>query len=110
MFFAGFEIVPMDVFGYMIGIYFILLDLLRPVIYCVYNKRGIKMTKLRTKIKILREQENMNQGELANQLGVKIETIVHLENGKYNPSLKMGIDIAKVFHTTVEDIFEFVEE
>lgn len=37
------------------------------------------------------------------------ETIVHLENGKYNPSLKLAMDIAKVFHVTVEELFEFTE-
>ena len=37
------------------------------------------------------------------------ETIVHLENGRYNPSLKLAMDIAKVFHVTVEDLFEFTE-
>ena len=36
--------------------------------------------------------------------------IVHLENGKYNPSLKLAMDIAKVFHVTVEDLFAFVDD
>jgi len=67
------------------------------------------MAKLITNIKRLREKENMKQGELAGRVGVRRETIVHLENGKYNPSLKLGMDIAKVFHTTVEEIFEFIE-
>jgi len=68
------------------------------------------MVKLSTNIKILREKENMKQSELADLIGVRRETIVHLENGKYNPSLKLGMDIAKVFHTTVEEIFEFSEK
>ena len=38
------------------------------------------------------------------------ETIVHLENGRYNPSLKLAMDIAKVFHVTVEDLFAFVDD
>ena len=38
------------------------------------------------------------------------ETIVHLENGKYNPSLKLAMDIAKVFDVSVEDLFEFTED
>ncbi|HIW42173.1 MAG TPA: helix-turn-helix transcriptional regulator [Candidatus Mediterraneibacter vanvlietii] len=38
------------------------------------------------------------------------ETIVHLENGRYNPSLKLAMDIAEVFHVTVEDLFEFVDD
>lgn len=52
----------------------------------------------------------MTQGELAKLVGVRRETIVHLENGRYNPSLKLAMDIAKVFDTTVEELFEFVEE
>lgn len=52
----------------------------------------------------------MKQTDLAKLVGVRRETIVHLENGKYNPSLKLAMDIAKVFETTVEDLFEFVEE
>ena len=52
----------------------------------------------------------MTQGELANLVGVRRETIVHLENGKYNPSLKLAMDIAKVFCTTVEELFSFSED
>lgn len=49
----------------------------------------------------------MKQEELAELVGVRRETIGHLENGKYNPSLKLALDIAKVFHVTVEELFEF---
>ena len=52
----------------------------------------------------------MKQGDLANLVGVRRETIVHLENGKYNPSLKLAMDIAKIFHVTVEELFEFSDE
>lgn len=38
-----------------------------------------------------------------------MQTIVHLENMRYNPSLKLAMDIAKVFNTTVEELFEFVD-
>ncbi len=66
------------------------------------------MPKLITKVKEYRENVGMKQSELAELIGVRRETIVHLENGRYNPSLKMGgMDIAKVFHTTVEELFEF---
>lgn len=64
---------------------------------------------LKTKIKEYREKNNMKQSDLAELIGVRRETIVHLENGRYNPSLKMAMDIAKVFHVTVEEIFEFVD-
>jgi len=65
---------------------------------------------LKTKLKEYRTLYNMKQGDLANLVGVRRETIVHLENGKYNPSLKLAMDIAKIFHVTVEELFEFTEE
>ncbi|ENY8701348.1 helix-turn-helix transcriptional regulator [Clostridioides difficile] len=65
---------------------------------------------LKTKIKSYREKNLMTQGELAKSVEVRRETIVHLENGRYNPSLKLAMDIAKVFDTTVEELFEFIEE
>ncbi|MCC0662049.1 MULTISPECIES: helix-turn-helix transcriptional regulator [unclassified Clostridioides] len=65
---------------------------------------------MKTKIKEYREKLLMTQNELAKSVGVRRETIVHLENGKYNPSLKLAMDIAKVFDTTVENLFEFIEE
>ena len=63
-----------------------------------------------TKIKEYREKAGYKQSELAEMVGARRETIVHLENGKYNPSLKLAIDIAKVFEVTVEDLFAFIEE
>lgn len=65
------------------------------------------MPKLITKIKEYRENSGIKQSELAELVGVRRETIVHLENGKYNPSLKLGMDIAKIFNTTVEKLFKF---
>lgn len=65
---------------------------------------------IRTKIKEYRAKYNMKQEELAALVGVRRETIGHLENGRYNPSLKLALDIAKVFHAKVEDIFEITEE
>lgn len=63
-----------------------------------------------TKIKAFREQTGMKQSELAEMVGSRRETIVHLENGKYNPSLKLAMDIAKVFGTTVEELFLFEDD
>lgn len=67
------------------------------------------MTILKTRIHELRRGHNMQQAELAKLVGVRRETIGNLENGRYNPSLKLAMDIAKVFDTTVEDIFTFQE-
>lgn len=60
-----------------------------------------------TKIKEYRENAGYKQSELADLVGARRETIVHLESGKYNPSLKLAMDIAKVFGVTVEELFEF---
>lgn len=65
---------------------------------------------LNTKIKERRTELNITQGELAEKVGVRRETIVHLERGKYNPSLKLAYDIAKVLQTPVEEMFWFDEE
>lgn len=51
----------------------------------------------------------MKQGELAELVGVRRETIIRLEKGQYNPSLKLAMDIAKVFGVTVEELFFFEE-
>ena len=60
-------------------------------------------------MKEYRARFGLKQEDLANLVGVRRETIGSLENGKYNPSLKLAMDIAKAFQTTVEDIFEFVD-
>ena len=65
---------------------------------------------LKTKIRELRMERHMEQSELARLVDVRRETIGRLERGLYNPSLQLAMDIAKVFHTTVEDIFVFTEE
>ncbi len=68
------------------------------------------MPILKTRLHELRKEHNMQQAELAKLVGVRRETIGNLENGRYNPSLKLAMDIAKVFDTTVEDIFTFEED
>ncbi|NLK72108.1 MAG: helix-turn-helix transcriptional regulator [Clostridiales bacterium] len=60
-----------------------------------------------TKIKEYRVKKDITQGELAEAVGVRRETITHLENGKYNPSLKLAFDIAKVLDASVEELFKY---
>ena len=64
---------------------------------------------LHTKIRELRLRDRLSQEELAQRVGVRRETIGNLENGRYNPSLKLAMDIAKVFDCTVEEVFTFRE-
>ena len=68
------------------------------------------MPILKTRLHELRKERNIQQAELAKLVGVRRETIGNLENGRYNPSLKLAMDIAKVFDTTVEDIFTFEDD
>ncbi len=65
---------------------------------------------MKTRIKELRARYNLTQEELAKRVGVRRETILFLEKGKYNPSLKLAYTIAKVFDSKIEDVFIFNEE
>jgi len=60
---------------------------------------------MKNKIKETRNGSGMTQEELARRVGVRRETIVFLEQGKYNPSLKLAMEIAKVFKMKVDDLF-----
>jgi len=53
---------------------------------------------------------DMSQADLARLVGVRRETIGHLERGTYTPSLKLAWDIAKVFDTRIEELFDFQKE
>jgi len=59
------------------------------------------------KIKEFRAARGLTQDQLANLAGVRRETIVFLEQGKYVPSLKLAYDIAGIFNVSIEDIFSF---
>jgi len=64
----------------------------------------------RTRIRELRARYDLTQEDLARRVGVRRETILYLEKGKYNPSLKLAHDIAKVLKTTIDDLFIFEED
>ncbi len=68
------------------------------------------MSALKTRMHEFRKEKKLSQAELADLVGVRRETIGKLENGKYNPSLKLAMDIANVFGTTVEHVFHFEED
>ena len=62
---------------------------------------------MKTRIKELRARYDLTQEDLAIMVGVRRETIVFLEKGKYNPSLKLAHDVAKVLKTTIDELFVF---
>ena len=68
------------------------------------------MAVMKTKIKEYRAKYNMKQDTLAELVGARRETIIRIEKGQYNPSLKLAMDIAKVLEVTVEELFSFEEE
>ncbi|RLD94506.1 MAG: transcriptional regulator [Bacteroidetes bacterium] len=59
------------------------------------------------RLKELRARHDLTQSDLARKVGVRRETIVFLEKGKYNPSLKLTYDIAQVFGMKIEEVFVF---
>lgn len=59
------------------------------------------------RIKELRTGLSLTQEDLANAVGVRRETILFLEAGKYNPSLKLAHDVAEALNTTIEALFQF---
>ncbi len=73
------------------------------------EKFGVsKGVEMKTRIKEFRAKYNLTQEELAKKVGVRRETIVFLEKGKYNPSLKLAYKVAKELKTTIEELFILV--
>lgn len=65
---------------------------------------------LNTRIKELRARHGLTQEELAAKVGVRRETILFLEKGRYNPSLKLAWKIALALQASIDEIFIFEEE
>ena len=62
---------------------------------------------MNNRIKELRARYDLTQIDLAKKVGVRRETIVFLEKGKYNPSLKLAHDISRTFNMKIEEVFIF---
>jgi putative transcriptional regulator len=65
---------------------------------------------MQTKIREYRARYSLTQEDLAQKAGVRRETIVFLEQGKYNPSLRLAHDIAKALHAPIDDLFTFEDD
>ena len=65
---------------------------------------------MKTKLKELREKRNLTQEALAEKVDVTRQTILFLEKGKYNPSLRLAYKIAKVLNAKIEELFSFEDE
>jgi len=62
---------------------------------------------MKTRIKEYRTRHNLTQERLAEMVGVRRETIIFLEQGKYNPSLKLAHHVAKALQAAINEIFIF---
>jgi putative transcriptional regulator len=65
---------------------------------------------MKTRIKELRARYGLTQDDLARKIGVRRETILFIENGKYIPSLKLAHDIAKVLKASMDELFIFEKD
>jgi putative transcriptional regulator len=65
---------------------------------------------MQTRIKEYRSRLSMTQDDLARKVGVRRETIVFLEKGKYNPSLKLAHDVARALQAKIDDLFMFDDD
>jgi putative transcriptional regulator len=65
---------------------------------------------MNNRIKEFRARYNLTQEDLARLTGVRRETIVFLEKGKYNPSLQLAYDISRALKSTIEEVFIFNEQ
>ncbi len=65
---------------------------------------------MKTRIKELRARYDLTQEDLAKKVGVRRETILFMEKGKYNPSLKLAHNVAKALNSTIEEVFIIEDE
>lgn len=65
--------------------------------------------KFDSKIHIYRATKRMSQQELADLVGVSRQTIIQLERNRYNPSMLLAYNIARIFDVTIEELFDFEE-
>jgi len=74
------------------------------------NNKSTESGIVQTRIKEYRTRFSMTQDDLAKKVGVRRETIVFLEQGKYNPSLKLAHDAAQALHAKIDDLFIFEDD
>ena len=64
---------------------------------------------MKNRLEELRKAHGMTQEDLADVLEVSRQTVGSLENGRYNPSIILAFKIARLFHTTIEEVFRYEE-
>lgn len=63
---------------------------------------------LHNRLALLRAEKRWSQKEVADKLGVSRQTIISLEHNRYNPSLKLAFEIARLFRKDINDVFQYV--
>ena len=61
---------------------------------------------MKNRVKTLRKERAWSQAELATRLGVSRQTVIAIERGKYDPSLRLAFKLAGIFEQSIEEIFE----
>ncbi len=72
-----------------------------------HNRRG---WETKNELRVCRARQDITQGQLAEAVGVSRQTIISIENGKYDPSLELAFRLARYFGTTIEEIFHYRTE
>ena len=62
---------------------------------------------MKNRLKVYRAMHDLTQESLARELGVTRQTVVSIENGRYDPSIGLAFRIAKLFNVKIEDVFEY---
>ncbi|MGK0468375.1 helix-turn-helix transcriptional regulator [Clostridium sp.] len=65
---------------------------------------------MKNRVKEYRKQYKLTQEELAKKLGVTRQTIIAVENDKYNPTLELAMRLARYLNTTIEELFTLAQE
>lgn len=61
---------------------------------------------MKNKIKVLRKELGLRQEDVADRVGVTRQTIIAIENDRYNPTLELAMKLARLLNTPVEEIFQ----
>lgn len=67
----------------------------------------VKPTRITNTIRATREAAGMTQADLARRIGVTRQTLIAIEQGKYSPSLEMAFQLARVFGTSLDELFQY---
>lgn len=76
----------------------------------MWYKVSMECIIVQTRMKEYRTRFSLTQDDLAKKVGVRRETIVFLEQGKYNPSLNLAHDVARALHAKIDDVFIFEDD